>query len=68
MSSKTDSPSPSQQRPGPALGETIADLWSQHSWLGIGLLWALALWLAYVGFLRHAALTGHRIPRSTWST
>ena len=58
MSTKTGSPSPGQKRPGPSLGETIADLWSQHSWLGIGLLWAFALYLAYVGFLRHAALTG----------
>jgi hypothetical protein len=58
MSTETGSPSPGQKRPGPSLGATIADLWSQHSWLGIGLLWAFALYLAYVGFLRHAALTG----------
>lgn len=52
-------PSSSEQRqPGPSLGETAADLWSQHSWLVIGLLWVFALFLAYVGFQRYAALTG----------
>lgn len=58
MSPEIGSPSPGQKRPGPSLRETVADLWSQHSWLGIGLLWAFALYLAYMGFLRHAALTG----------
>lgn len=57
MPSEIDASSSKQKQPGPSLGETVADLWSQHSWLGIGLLWVLALSLAYVGFQRYAALT-----------
>lgn len=43
---------------GPTPGEIAADLWAQHSWLTLAGLWILALLLAYVGFQRHAALTG----------
>jgi len=49
--------SPAQPQGGPSLNEIIADLWKQHAWLGIGVLWVVALYLAYVGFQRHAALT-----------
>lgn len=58
MAAKSSAPAPEQQQPEPTLGEQIADLWQQHSWLTLGLLWAVALYLAYVGFLRYAALTG----------
>ncbi len=58
MSVRSDASAPEPQRPGFTLGEQLADLWQQHSWLALGLLWALALYLAYVGFLRYAALTG----------
>lgn len=58
MSIEIGSSSPGQQQPEPKLSEIVADLWSQHAWLGIAVLWAFALLLAYVGFQRHATLTG----------
>jgi hypothetical protein len=58
MTSKSGAPSPAQKLPEFTLAEQIADFWQRHSWLALGLLWALALYLAYVGFLRYAALTG----------
>ncbi len=57
MAPSIDAPAPGQKPQGPSLSETVADLWRQHAWLAIGLLWAFALLLAYVGFQRYAALT-----------
>jgi len=38
--------------------ETARRLWRRHGWIVIGLLWAAALILGYVGFSRHALATG----------
>lgn len=52
------SQSSKKPRPGSSLGRRVNDLWREHSWLIIGLLWLVALLLAYVGFQKYAAATG----------
>ncbi len=58
MSEHDQSNAGARMSPSTPMGMRLAQFWARHIWLIVGVLWIIALILAYFGFARHATATG----------